>query len=138
MVKEETKQYHNEELQKILEKDLTEYRYGEFAGILQDIFQRRAFEFNYSNEEMREQLDIFLSRVKKIKVVSKKDMSRNSDEELAGRYITGRKAIEFNREYYEKVCDWCKGDKEKIGQVYYEILAHEDPAGPFDYLRLVL
>ena len=125
MVKEETKQYHNEELQKILEKDLTEYRYGEFAGILQDIFQRRAFEFNYSNEEMKEQLDIFLSRVKRIKVVSKKDMSRNSDEELAGRYITGRKAIEFNREYYEKVCDWCKGDKEKIGQVYYEILAHE-------------
>lgn len=115
MVKEETKQYHNEELQKILEKGLTKYRYGDFAEILQDIFQRRAFEFNYSNEEMKEQLDIFLSRVKRIKVVSKKDMSRNSDEELAGRYITGRKAIEFNREYYEKVCDWCKGDKEKIG-----------------------
>ena len=66
MVKEETKQYHNEELQKILEKGLTKYRYGDFAEILQDIFQTRAFEFNYSNEEMKDIIPIVNNCIEEI------------------------------------------------------------------------
>lgn len=125
MVKNHVKQYHNEELQKILEKDLTEYRYGPLDKILQDIFQRRAYEFNYSNEEMQDQLNVFLRRVKSIKFVSKENISGYKEKDVAGRYNARRKCIELNRDYYDDILKMCDGDKEKAGQVFYEIITHE-------------
>ena len=48
--------YFNEQLQKILDANIIYEKYGEFTPILSEIFQRRAYEFKFSNEHMKEEI----------------------------------------------------------------------------------
>ncbi len=64
------KDYFNSELQMKLDKYITTKKYGDFKPFIDDIFQRRKYEFDLSNQQIEDDIRLFKKNVKKIKVIS--------------------------------------------------------------------
>ena len=112
------KEYYNERLSVILKKYITEKRYGVFSKILEEIFQRRAYEYEFSEAEIEEQVINFTKNVKKIKFAPGK---RFDGKDIGAIYRRGK--ILLNQDFYS--------NREKeyspyyLGLNLYETLTHE-------------
>ena len=60
------KVYDNEKLEKMLNRYIKEEKYGGFKPLLNEIFQRRAYEFQFDEKQMKKQIKNFVKRTKKI------------------------------------------------------------------------
>lgn len=114
--------YFNEQLQKILDTYLIYEKYGEFTSILSEIFQRRAYEFRFSKEHMKKDIERFCQKMDKIEFVEVID----AEESTLGKYYCDDKRIVISR----KIIDWLleQVDCKKEAGVYltiYEALTHE-------------
>lgn len=114
--------FYNEELQKIIDKYITEYRYGDYVEVLSEIFQRRAKEFDYTNKEMEAQLKTFVKRVEKIEIIPK-DFFEGKN--ASAWYLAERKKIELSDELFSIYDKRFNGDRFKIGEEFYAVLSHE-------------
>lgn len=113
------KRYYNVKLDKILSKYITSKQYGDFVPILKDIFQRRAYEYEFSDEHIESEVKNF---IKKAKIIEFADESEFEKSSIMGLYTPGKK-IQLNRTYFSfKMRDY---DDIDLGEMLYETLSHE-------------
>lgn len=114
------KKYYNTNLDLVLRKYITREKYGDFAIILQDIFQRRAYEFDFSEEHIADEVANFVNRVETVEFASKDDMIF---ERAMGVYIPGEKSIRLSQDYYLQ--DIKSKTELEFGTKLFETLTHE-------------
>lgn len=114
------KEYYNKELENILKKYISKRRYGEFAEVLEDIFQRRAYEYDFSESEIENQVQNFVKNVRKIKFAPQKKFT---SAEVPMHYSYGKHKIELNRDYFIKTEEHFP--PEVLGIRLYSMLSHE-------------
>lgn len=115
------KQHYNRRLDLILSRYITPKRYGEFAPVLKEIFQRRAYEYEFTEKEMKLQVSNFVDNVKKIEFASEDEDELEYDE---GSYSHNSETIYINRDYLINL------EKEGISRTeiveeLFETLTHE-------------
>lgn len=112
---------YSESLQEIINKYLSEGIYGEFVPVLSEIFQRRAAEYGYSDNEMEKQLKIFTRNVVSI-CFKPQEMMKG----VAAHYCPPRGEIAFNRDFYNEQKQRAIDDPNyDFGEYFFEILTHE-------------
>ena len=130
------KSYHNPEVQQLLDKYVTEEKYKEFKPILDEIIQRRAYEFDLSIKQVRIEIGYMVANVNKICFEGSEKFSSPS---VAGVYNSTQKEIWINKDaiancekYYTMLVDGIfegKRAEEAINQAtgrdVFETLAHE-------------
>ena len=114
------KEYYNKKLEKILKLNITREKYGDLALILEDIFQRRAYEFDFSIEQMIDEVENFCKNVSSINFVSKDEME---SENNMGVYCSKTSEIKINRDYFLELRKYV--NENEWGEKIYETLAHE-------------
>ena len=62
----EDKIYYNEELEQILNRHIKEEKYGGFKSLLNEIFQRRAYEYRFDHQNMEKEIKNFVEKVEAI------------------------------------------------------------------------
>lgn len=124
--------YHSNEVQEILDKYVTADKYGEYKPILDEIIQRRQFEFRFSLERIEQEVKHMVSKLNEIKF-------GNQNQDILGEYNPEQKAILLNEDVLKKECESYRDtiyshdelkDKEEIlkeiyGRKLFAILAHE-------------
>lgn len=116
------KPYYNIMLANRIKGILNRKVYGDFAIILEDIFQRRAYEFGFSDREIVEQARNFIANVKSIEFAPSTDKA--FDGTAMGVYCLSEKKIKINQDYY---LGQEKRDASVVefGEKIYETLTHE-------------
>lgn len=115
-------QYYSDDIQSIIDKYITEYRYGDFSEILVDIFQRRVYEYRLTDEELKDDLKTFVKRVQKIQIVPKDFFDGKG---ASAWYLANNKKIEISDELFKEFSERFSGDKTRIGKEFYAVFAHE-------------
>lgn len=112
----ENKIYYNEELEQILNRHIKEEKYGGFKSLLNEIFQRRAYEYRFDHQHMEKEIKNFVKNVTAI------EFGRNIpklNSSSVGCYDRIRKRIYIN-------CEAEIFQREKIPWLeLFETLAHE-------------
>lgn len=131
----EEKEYidcYSESLQSIIDKYIKTNKYGKFTPILAEIFQRRAYYFNYTDSEMQEQIINFTKNAKSIQLVSSKTFRKKDRAVTVGGYSVRDKAILLNSDSFnnkKKLFDEIGMDETKKARILalemYNILSHE-------------
>lgn len=112
----EKKVYYNEELEEILNCHIKEEKYGGFKPLLNEIFQRRAYEYRFHNQHMEKEIINFVKNVKAIEFGRNIPKLKSSS---MGGYDKNRKRIYFN-------CEAEMFQREKIPWLeLYGVLTHE-------------
>lgn len=123
--------YHNPELQTILESKITPEKYKQYAPILQEIMQRRAFEFGFPIDRMETEIDLLLKNLNTI------SYSNSSDNQLGSNvmavYNHKEKSITINeelmREERDSMAKYSRLTPEQVelwtGQQLFGTLTHE-------------
>lgn len=124
------KPYYSIELANKIRRILNRNVYGDFAIILEDIFQRRAYEFGFSDEEIIEQAKNFAKNVKSIEFMSSTDKS--FDGTAMGVYCVNENKIKINQDYY-LAQEKRNASVVEFGEKIYETLTHEVYHGIGDY-----
>lgn len=135
--------YFNSDLQNILNQHITTEKYKEFKPILDEIFQRRAFEFDFPLDRMTREAQNFVTNVEKIEMISGNEFENKygQSQSVLGVFDLNRKEIVFNKEFIEimrktsvnealedKTMDIessVKFVKSKIGELMFKVLTHE-------------
>ncbi len=114
------KEYYSEELERKLSKIITRNKYGDFALILREIFQRRAYEFEFSENEIIQEAQNFVKNVNNIHFGEATEFDSPS---IMGVYKGGEKTIAINQDFYldaeRRLSPQVFGDK------MFETLTHE-------------
>lgn len=114
------KLYYNRNLDKILSKYIDRSQYGDFAIILKDIFQRRAYEFDFSETHMEMEVANFIQRVKTVEFVPSGEMRIAG---AMGVFIPNEATIRLNQNFFSNL-ERNKSEME-FGSAMYETLTHE-------------
>ena len=114
------KPYYNKGLEAILNLYITKEKYGDFTLILQEIFQRRAYEFGFKNDQMIDEIENFVKNVNIIKFVPKEEMS---SEKAMGVYCSSEGEIRLNQDYFNQLKE--ETNEIDLGEELYEVLTHE-------------
>lgn len=114
------KKYYSEELERKLRPIISKNKYGDFAIIVREIFQRRAYEFEFSESEIIKEALNFAKNVNNIHFGEAKEFSSPI---VMGVFKGGEKKIAINQDYYlemeKRVHPKIFGDK------LFETLTHE-------------
>ncbi len=115
------KNYYNKDLEEIIKQYITKEQYGNFAIILEEIFQRRAYEFNFSNEHIAEELSYFCNNIKKIEFASNLKVGKTS--RIMGVYIPAECCIRINQDYFNELKK--TASIQDFGERIFQTLTHE-------------
>lgn len=114
------KKYYSEELEKKLSQIISKNKYGDFAIIVREIFQRRAYEFEFSESEIIKEAQNFVRNVKNIHFGGAKEFTSPT---IMGVFKGVERTIAINQDFYlqmeKKVHPRIFGDK------MFETLTHE-------------
>lgn len=114
------KRFYNAKLDAILSKYITSKQYGEFVPFIKEVFQRRAYEFDFSDDYIESEIKNFIKRAKTIEFAPSEEFEKNS---IMGVYKSSSKKIQLNMEYFALNS---KGlNYEELGEKIYETLTHE-------------
>lgn len=113
------KKHYNKKLDMILSRYITPKRYGDFSSVVKEVFQRRAYEYEFTELEMLAQVANFVENVKKIEFVPEELM--DGDE---GAYVPNEEAIYLNQDYLIEL-EKNGMSSEEIGEEILETLTHE-------------
>ena len=125
----EDKVYYNEELEKILNRHIKEEKYGGFKPILNEIFQRRAYEYRFDHQHMEKEVINFVKNVDEIKF-GKNIPGMPKNMWATSRYMLGKRRkfirgwIYFNCDSDADLMTMMKNDKNWLLELY-EMLTHE-------------
>ena len=114
------KQYFNVELERKLEEVISKDKYGDFAIILREIFQRRAYEFEFSENEILNEARRFERNVDDVHFGPASEFSSLT---TMGVFKSGRKTIVVNQDYYLNREKHMNGVE--LGEEMFETLTHE-------------
>lgn len=118
--REYDKNYYSASLDKILSKYITSKQYGDLVPIVKDVFQRRAYEFDFSDKHIEAEVRKFIKNAKTIEFVSEDEIGKST---TMGVYKSGKKKIQLNETYYSsKLRNY---GSEEVGKMLYETLTHE-------------
>ena len=123
---------YSESLQSIIDKYISSAKYGKFAPLVSEIFQRFAYYFEYSDSEMENKIVNFTNNVRAIKFVSENALKRSTNNVTLGGFSVPNKTIVLNldtikekRKFLSKIGK----NKEDIDRIIateiYNILTHE-------------
>lgn len=130
------KVYYNENLEKILNHYIKEEKYGGFKPLLNEIFQRRAYEFGFDDRHMKKEIRNFERRIEKIKFGI--NIPKANEFHLACYYSGLRKGdIFFNCEsniLKNNNIDWIELYEALTHEVYHAISHHIKSLGK--YIRI--
>lgn len=114
------KKYYSEELEKKLSQIISKNKYGDFAIIVREIFQRRAYEFEFSESEIIKEAQNFVRNVNNIHFGGTKEFTSPT---IMGVFKGAERTIAINQDFYlqmeKKVHPRIFGDK------MFETLTHE-------------
>lgn len=117
------KVYYNEKLEKMLNRYIKEEKYGGFKPLLHEIFQRRAYEFQFDEGQMRKQIKNFVKRTEKIGFG--KNIPKITNSYAVNHPFEGKDYIWFNcQSNMFDIENEYVGSKNWMVDVY-ETLAHE-------------
>lgn len=112
----EKKVYYNEQLEEILNQHIKEEKYGGFKPLLNEIFQRRAYEYRFDNQHMEKEIINFVKNVNAIEFGKNIPRIKTSTMGTYDR-LRGKIYVNLETEMFQK---------EKIPWLeLYEILTHE-------------
>ncbi len=112
------KPYYSKDLAKSLKKYIKREKYGDFAILIEDVFQRRAYEFGFSDHEIEVQAINFVNNVDKIRFVPKEELG-----DCLGEYLILSKEILLNQDAYTEILN--EENIETFGDEIFETLTHE-------------
>lgn len=126
------KDYHSSKVQEILDKYVTADKYGEYKPILDEIVQRRQFEFEFSLERTEQEVKNMVRMLNEIKI-------GNQEQDVLAEYSYNQKVILLNEDVLKREYKFYKDiiynlddvvDKEKelstlVGKKLFSIFAHE-------------
>ena len=112
------KKYYSTELNKILRRYINRERYGDYAVLIEDILQRRAYEFNFSNDEMEMQAINLIKNLEEIQFVPREVIGK-----CTGKYYPQERKIRLNQDYFTELEN--EEDFESFADGIYETLTHE-------------
>lgn len=125
----EEKVYYNEELEEILNRHIKEEKYGGFKPLLNEIFQRRAYEYRFDHQHMKKEVINFVKNVDEIKF-GKNIPGMPKNMWATSRYMLGKRGklirgwIYFNCDSDADLMNMMKNDKNCLLELY-EMLTHE-------------
>ena len=108
-------------MEEIIKQYITKEQYGNFAIILEEIFQRRAYEFNFSSEHIAEELSYFCNNIKKIEFASNLKVGKTS--RTMGVYIPAECCIRINQDYFNEFKK--TASIQDFGERIFQTLTHE-------------
>lgn len=114
------KAYYSQSLDRMLSKYITRQGYGDFTTILKEIFHRRSYEFDFSEEQMEREVVNFVKNVKSLRFVPKEEMSSPT---AIGVYMSRDSEIKINQDYYLNSVNTLS--EEDFGSQLFETLTHE-------------
>lgn len=114
------KTYYSQSLERMLSKYITREGYGDFTNILREIFHRRSYEFNFSEEQIEREVANFVKNVKNIGFVPKEEMSSPT---AMGVYMPQTSEIKINQDHYLRYVNSLS--EETFGSQLFETLTHE-------------
>lgn len=114
------KAYYSQSLDRMLSKYITREGYGDFTTILKEIFHRRSYEFEFSEEQMEREVANFVKNVKSIGFVPKEEMSSPT---AIGVYMSKTSEIKINQDHYLRGVNIVSD--EVFGTKLFETLTHE-------------
>lgn len=119
------KVYYNENLEKMLNHYIKEEKYGGFKPLLNEIFQRRAYEFGFDEKQMKKQIKNFVKRTPKV------EFGKNISPRLEGCYnaMDSKGFVFLNSEhilYQLKTVDWLETYQSLVHEVYHAISNNSD------------
>ena len=123
--------YYNPGLQNILDELITQEKYGEFKPILNEIMQRRAFEFDISLERMREETERLVSNLESIRFMTEEEIASKTTKDTMAIFKGKEKTILIDPEYYKKYAEYYSKHFEPqtakflLGREMYALLTHE-------------
>ena len=133
MKKNVNKSYNNNKLRRKLKKIITRKKYGDWAIILEDVFQRRAYEFELTDEEIIAEARNFVQNVNEICWVSENELDSSS---TVGIYFSGDNGrICLNQDYFLNEYRYAQSNID-FGQMLYEVLTHEIYHAISDWYKL--
>lgn len=133
MKKNVNKSYNNNKLRRKLKKIITRKKYGDWAIILEDVFQRRAYEFELTDEEIIAEARNFVQNVNEICWVSENELDSSS---TMGIYFSGDNGrICLNQDYFLNEYRYAQSNID-FGQMLYEVLTHEIYHAISDWYKL--
>lgn len=124
MEEERKLNFHSESLQAIIDKHIYKFnKYKGYEALLSEIFQRRAKEYGYTDEEMEKQIETFVGNVHRI-IFIPEDVyyPKNS----SAHYHPATAQIAFRKEYFEEIRNSSiDNSKFDAGEYFFELLTHE-------------
>ena len=123
--------YMNPGLQDVLNKYITQEKYGEFKAIIDEIMQRRAFEFDFSIERMTEEIERLANNLTTIRFMTDDEIKNKTTDDTMAVFKAKEKSILIDPEYYKKYSEYYgkhfepKTAKYLLGREMYALLTHE-------------
>ena len=123
--------YMNPGLQDVLNKYITQEKYGEFKAIIDEIMQRRAFEFDFSIERMTEEIERLANNLTTIRFMTDDEIKNKTTNDTMAVFKAKEKSILIDPEYYKKYSEYYgkhfepKTAKYLLGREMYALLTHE-------------
>lgn len=122
--------YHNKRIEQLLNKYVTTEKYGKYKYFLDEIIQRRAFEFGFSEERMEEEIKCLVNNVEEICFDSEDD-EITLDEHTVAAYSPNKKKIYINEKLFDDYYKYFKSVYPEtvanymIGEKLFSALNHE-------------
>lgn len=122
--------YHNAKIQQLLNKYVTEEKYGKYKYFLDEIIHRRAFEFGFSLERIENEIQSMVDNVESICFDSEDD-EIDLDENTVAAYSPKKLKIYINEKLFDEYYKYFKSVYPEeianymIGEKLFSALNHE-------------
>lgn len=116
------KKYYDAQIQILLDKYISKEQYQDFKSIIDEVFQRRAYEYEFSPGRIEKEIKNFLKNVKSIEFDDAKKL--NNGNEVLGSYDKIEHKILLNKAEFEKQKSLSFSPK-YCGKMLFETFSHE-------------
>ncbi len=122
--------YRNPKIQELLNQLVTEEQYGEYKPIIDEIIQRRAFQYNFSVDRMKNEIENMVRNLKGIELADEIKIEEIGEDTIAAysskdkTIYVGAHRFKENKAYFSD----CMNENEMrwaIGHDFYHFLTHE-------------
>lgn len=116
------KKYYDAQIQILLDKYISKEQYQDFKSIIDEVFQRRAYEYEFSPGRIEKEIKNFLKNVKSIEFDDEKKL--NNGNKVLGSYDKIEHKILLNKSEFEKQ-KFLSFSPEYCGKMLFETFSHE-------------
>lgn len=127
----ELESYNNPALQIVMDKYITEEKYGDFKPLLEEILRRRSFEFGFSLDRMTEEIQRLVENLDSIDFMTEEEQNDNDSKDVLASYKGIEKRVLINPRYYNALTEYYNSNFEPVtakflaGRDLYSVLTHE-------------